>query len=239
MPKLVLIASVLFGSAASFAEDIQPAQDPSKQALASLQSFIGQWRGVGQPQRGSTRGAWVEEAVWEWQFSKEGPSVRLTSPKSKMLIEWEIRPAKESDRFQLVAKKTDSDETESYEGGFDADGKLVFVNKTPHDGFPARISVRLVAENKRMVVLYERKFTSDRYFRMAELGLTRKGSGFGKGTSFVECVVTGGQGTIAVTYEGKTYYVCCGGCRDHFNDDPATVLAEYRERKKQESEKTQ
>jgi YHS domain-containing protein len=42
--------------------------------------------------------------------------------------------------------------------------------------------------------------------------------------------VTGGKGTIPVTYQGETYYVCCTGCRDLFNDDPETVLAEYRER---------
>ena len=239
MRRSLLIISLLLVACRSYAEDKRSADESNKQALAKLQSFIGQWRGVGQPQRGSTSGAWVEESVWQWRFSKQGPSVHLTSPKSKLLVAWEIRPTATKDRFQLDAKKTDSDEVEAYEGGFDADGKLVFVNESPSDGFPARISIRLVADNKRMVVLYERKFKSDRYFRMAELGLTRKGSGFGKGTSFVECVVTGGQGTIPVTYEGKTYYVCCGGCRDFFNDDPATVLAEYRERKKLESERKQ
>ena len=44
-------------------------------------------------------------------------------------------------------------------------------------------------------------------------------------------MVTGGEGTIAVTHDGKTYYVCCTGCRDYFNENPAEVLAEYRERK--------
>jgi YHS domain-containing protein len=35
-------------------------------------------------------------------------------------------------------------------------------------------------------------------------------------------------------HEGKTYYVCCTGCRDYFNEDPAAVLEEYRERKADE-----
>jgi len=239
MNKTILIISLLLAACHSYAEDKRSADESGKQALANLQTFIGQWRGVAQPQRGSTSGAWVEEPVWQWRFSKEGPSVRLTSPKSKLLVAWTVRPTATKDRFQLEAKKADSDEVQAYEGGFEADGKLVFVSESPANGFPARISLRLVADNKRMVVLYERKFQSDRYFRMAELGLTRKGSGFGQGTSFAECVVTGGQGTIPVTYKGKTYYVCCGGCRDFFNDDPAAVLAEYRERKKLESEKKQ
>ncbi|MCP4510175.1 MAG: YHS domain-containing protein, partial [Fuerstiella sp.] len=40
-------------------------------------------------------------------------------------------------------------------------------------------------------------------------------------------VVTGGLGTIAVSYKGKKYYVCCQGCVQAFNDDPETIIAEY------------
>ena len=28
-------------------------------------------------------------------------------------------------------------------------------------------------------------------------------------------------------YKGKTYYVCCGGCRDAFKDDPETYIKEF------------
>jgi YHS domain-containing protein len=44
-------------------------------------------------------------------------------------------------------------------------------------------------------------------------------------------------GTIEVEYEGKTYFVCCGGCKDLFEEDPAGVLADYRERKAAEKAK--
>jgi YHS domain-containing protein len=33
-----------------------------------------------------------------------------------------------------------------------------------------------------------------------------------------------------VQYKGKTYYVCCTGCRDAFLDDPEGILEEYAER---------
>ena len=42
-----------------------------------------------------------------------------------------------------------------------------------------------------------RRWPLSRYARLAEVGMTRKGSGFGKGTNYIECVVTGGTGTIA------------------------------------------
>ena len=34
------------------------------------------------------------------------------------------------------------------------------------------------------------------------------------------CPVTGGLGTMAVSHAGKTYYVCCTGCREAFDKDP-------------------
>ena len=74
--------------------------------------------------------------------------------------------------------------------------------------------------------------SDDAFARLAEVGSTRKGSSFAKNAaSGPECVVTGGLGTIAVEHDGKTYFVCCGGCRDLFNEDPEGVLADYRERK--------
>jgi YHS domain-containing protein len=46
------------------------------------------------------------------------------------------------------------------------------------------------------------------------------------------CIVTEGRGTIAVSNKGKTYHVCCSGCRDLFNESPEAILAEAAERQK-------
>jgi YHS domain-containing protein len=40
-------------------------------------------------------------------------------------------------------------------------------------------------------------------------------------------VVSGGKGTMPVSYKGKTYYVCCSGCRDEFKENPEKYIAEY------------
>lgn len=39
-----------------------------------------------------------------------------------------------------------------------------------------------------------------------------------------ECIVTGGTASMTVTYMGKTYYVCCSGCRDEFNANPQKYI---------------
>ncbi len=68
-------------------------------------------------------------------------------------------------------------------------------------------------------------------------GYTREGVAFAAGESYPLCVVTEGRGTIQVSYRGKAYWVCCSGCRDLFNDDPESVLAEAAAREKAKAKK--
>ena len=60
---------------------------------------------------------------------------------------------------------------------------------------------------------------------------------FAAGESYPLCIVTEGRGTIQVSYKGKTYWVCCSGCRDLFNDKPESVLAEAAARQKATAKK--
>ena len=210
---------------------------PTKQreSLGKLQAYVGQWRGVGQPKRGSTKDSWVERSGWAWQFGTGDVSLQLISEDGKFLRSAKLRATSKPGDYELTATTATGAELK-YSGTLTQDG-LVLLASQDVEGAPSRITIRLVADGDRMVVLYERKADAERYTRLAEVGMTRQGSGFGKGTTYVECVVTGGLGTIAVMHEGKTYYVCCTGCRDYFNDNPAEVLAEYRARKAAEKAK--
>lgn len=228
---LLLAASTPFLVAAD-QQDLAAA----KTALAALQVYVGEWRGVGQPRRGSTRGAWREQSAWTWKFTEDEALLSFKNSGAKYYPAGILRAGAKAGKFELVARTTSEQEVK-YVGSLTENGKLVFVADAPPNGSPARITIRQVARGKRLLVLFERRTASDRYSRLAEVGYTRKGSNFGKGTSFVECVVTGGLGTIAVSFQGQTYYVCCGGCRDYFNENPAEVLAEYRERKAAEKAK--
>ena len=46
------------------------------------------------------------------------------------------------------------------------------------------------------------------------------------GSTAPECIVTGGKGTIPVGFGGKTYYVCCSGCKELFDDATMIGLAD-------------
>ena len=65
------------------------------------------------------------------------------------------------------------------------------------------------------------------------VGVTKEGEPFAvaPGQAGPECIVSGGPGTIAVTYKGQTYYVCCGGCRSAFLDEPEKFIQEAAAKK--------
>ncbi|MFP6763332.1 MAG: hypothetical protein VB858_06935, partial [Planctomycetaceae bacterium] len=115
---------------------------------------------------------------------------------------------------------------------------FVFESKPDSGNYVSRVTFRQLNE-KRMLVLYEtRKAAQSFYRRLGEVGYTRAGTRLAaSGSTGPECVVTGGAGTIAVSFQGKTYYVCCTGCRDAFNDDPQGILADYRQKIEQRKKK--
>jgi YHS domain-containing protein len=132
-------------------------------------------------------------------------------------------------QFELLAKRRDGGSDEFT--GKIHDGQVIFDAQKPDDSAASRITLRQVAGGDRMLVLLERRVSGGAGLaRIAEIGYTRQGSDFGQGAAQRECIVTGGAGTIAVEYGGKTYYVCCSGCRDLFQENPEAILAESRKR---------
>lgn len=207
-----------------------PAADP---ALQPLQDFVGKWKGVGQVRRGSTQGAWIEESDWRWDFKDGQASIVFAAPESKHLVEGKITA--DGAKIKLVAK-TAGGATIDYSGVRDAaDDSLTFTRDDAPEGAPQRVVLRFAAEKKRLVAVLERRIGGgDAYARLAEVGYTRSGSNFGKdGGSGPVCIVTGGSAEIAVAYNGKTYYVCCTGCKDLFNEEPAKFVAAYEAKLKE------
>jgi len=204
-----------------------------QKALAGLQLFVGQWKGVGQVRRGSRAGAWIEKNTWAWHFENGRAWLAFTATDGKFFKQGELK-AVQNGLFELIAHTPDN-LVVKYRGRI-SEEKLVLhavtSDKTPLGaGVPARVTLRTVADGDRLVTLYESKSNAT-YRRMAETGFTRQGSQFGKAAGYAECVVTGGKASMEVTHNKKTYYVCCSGCRDLFNEDPVAVLAEYRAKQK-------
>jgi hypothetical protein len=220
-----LVAAGLF-CAIAIAEE-RPAIDPAAKAqLEKVQQLVGQWRGVGQPRRGSVADSWVEQADWAWTFE---PSLALVSKHAdgKYFSALKLVPAEKAGDYAVIATPVAAGKEARYSGTLDDAGKLLATADESREGLPDRISFRFVADGDRLLVLLERKTTADQFARLAEIGYTRQGSGFGQGKTGPECVVTGGLGTIAVMHKGEKYFVCCTGCLEYFNDNPDEIIAEY------------
>lgn len=206
---------------------------PSKAALIeALQDFnavIGSWRGVGQVKRGSPQGAWQEKAELVWELKPKVTGIRINIEEGK---EWKtalLTHDESTGQFTLTAKLPD-DTSRSYQGKLE-DKRLVLEGSDEKKDVH-KLTLTILNEN-RMLVLFEKRPEQQSFFtRVGEVGYQRQGTKIAAvGSTGPICVVTGGTGTIPVMYKGKTYYVCCTGCRDAFNDDPEGILAEYEKQK--------
>lgn len=226
---LATVCSVV-GPAHSHQDADPPDADAVKAALAELGDLIGGWRGVGQPQRGSSQGAWTERAQWTWEFNKSRPpALRYKTEKSRLLSDALLTFDPQVKRYQLQGTFADKSQR-SYTGRL-AEGRLVLESAPDAAGDVHRITITRLNE-KRTLVLHERQRAGQSFYtRVAEVGYTREGTSLAAaGAGEPLCIVTGGKGTIRVSYQGQDYYVCCTGCQQAFEDDPAGIIAEYKQR---------
>src|SRR5207244_3203015 len=117
----------------------------------------------------------------------------------------ELRPGAKPGEFRFTGMLPDGQTQEEFTGKLEKDGALVLTAKSPQAGRPAQITLKQVAGGDRLVVsmLQPSPTASNLLVTLAEIGYTRQGSGFGKGSNGPECIVTGGYGSIAVEHKGK------------------------------------
>jgi hypothetical protein len=206
-----------------------PAQ---KAALARWNSLIGGWRGTGQPRRGSNSGAWREDTNWSWQFSETESALIGTVAKGKLASTLKITAVADK---QFHLQWTSPEGTTHELSGAVEESKAVFTSEPDAQQEVYRVTLTPLNEQRTLILFEKRKADQKSYNRLAEIGYTREGTRLaGSGSGQPECVVTGGLGTIKIEYKGKTYYVCCSGCQQAFNDDPEGILADYKARREKE-----
>lgn len=193
----------------------------SKKALGELQEFVGVWNLEGTRKAGAKTEAWKEKVSWGWKF-QDGDAwltVDFAEGKGKNFSRGDLKylPAKKKYELTLAA----ADKTEQvYTGDLKA-GTLRLERKDPATGDVQRVTANTAAEGVRLILKWETQAGGKGLFAPAfQLAGSRDGESIAKTAKKPECVVTGGAATIAVSHGGKTYYVCCTGCRDAFNEAP-------------------
>ncbi|MBX3438920.1 MAG: YHS domain-containing protein [Planctomycetaceae bacterium] len=206
----------------------------AQEGLEKFNGLIGEWRGVGQPQRGSNRGAWQQNSEWVWNFDDGGVAIDYRVTDGQLVRSGRLTFDPESGLYQFVVQDPQGVER-TYLGRL-ADDKLTVEAEPDAEGVIHRVTVTLLNDKRTLVLHEKRDAVQPRFSRVAEIGYTRAGVRLANpGSGQPECIVTGGAGTIQVSYEGKTYYVCCSGCKQAFDDDPAGIIQEAAERKKREA----
>ncbi|MCA9081881.1 MAG: TRASH domain-containing protein [Planctomycetaceae bacterium] len=221
----ILCCLIGLGVGLSWAEMPTGEEAVARTALETFNSIIGGWRGVGQPRRGSSKGAWSEQAEFKWDFANKTPSIVYAVEKGQLTEQATVVFDPQSQQYVMTWTQPDATK-HTLQGAWDKN-QLVLTSSA--DSFPQqRVTITLL-NDKRTLVLFEQRSTETTAFsRTAEVGYTRAGTRLARpGGGQPECVVTGGAGTIPVTHKGKTYYVCCSGCKQAFEDDPEGILAEY------------
>ena len=208
-----------------------PAPPSPKQALRPFNDLIGSWRGTGTPSgaRDEQRDKfWTETIAWEWQFKGQDAWLKVVFDKSKHFADGELRPAPEKDQFVLTLRTPDK-KTLAFAGKLQ--GRVLTLERE-EQGEKHRLIFTLLHPNRHLYRYEVAPAGKMLFARKYQVGATKEGVPFAGGDGKPECIVSGGLGTTAVMFQGKTYYVCCSGCRTEFNENPEKYVREYEAKKK-------
>jgi len=188
-------------------------------ALQSFNDYIGQWNGQGEVKTGKSE-FWKEGMGWGWKFNKDGATtLQVEFKDSKNFSKGELKYVPDTKKFLFTLTGTDKKEQK-----FEGEIKRKVLTMTRVDAATKdKYTINMSTTNEG--ALFNLEYT----VQTGGVGIDKKlfivqskkeGAGIGGGKKN-ECVVSGGIGTMPVSYNGKTYYVCCGGCRDAFNESEA------------------
>jgi YHS domain-containing protein len=220
-----LVASAVAATPAELAQ--------AKKGLQELQEFIGTWKGSGGPDKprpGPRDPIWSETIDWSWRFKKDDVYLTMQVKGSKHIKSGEMRylPAKKA--YQLTV--LDPGGTKAvFEGKLIKEEVLVLERVDPKTRETQQLKMNLAAEGIRFIYRFARKAEGGTIWRKEYLvATTKKGESLGKREKGPVCIVSGGRGTMPVTYLGETYYVCCSGCADAFRENPKKYIDEFKAR---------
>lgn len=221
--SFAVLLTVITLALPSMGQDKKPSP---RESLKELQDFIGQWNGNGQSAK-TKSDLWTETISWGWRFKGDDGWMEMTIKDGKHFKKGELRYLADKKRFQLTA--TDKDDKKLVFEGEHKDGYLKLEREDAEKKETQRISMNTAAEGIRFIFLFERK-PIDRtlYVRDFQVACNREGESLATAKKKNVCVVSGGLGTIAVSFKGETFYVCCTGCRDAFNETPQKFIDEFK-----------
>ncbi len=224
--------------------DIDPASaETVLSAMQPLQILLGKWNGT-------PRKSTVDEPQWVWDFQSDRaqPALVFKSAKNVFVREGHLTFLPAEQKYQF-AWTTPEGEKRLLKGTFtkpvqDVAGddskklqrtyKLTLAEAEPKEGEQWQLGIEQI-ENNRYVLEIDRRRGKGPYQRIDTFNTLREGTSFAiSDTDYGEqtCIISQGKGTSTVSYKGKSYYVCCTGCKAAFEEDPERWIAKWEARLK-------
>lgn len=213
--------------------------EPPKSAKEALQPFnglIAAWKGTGYPdgtREERAKGFWIEKIDWSWQFKGDDAWLKLTIADGKHYTGGELHSLVKTNEYELKLTTTAKME-ETFVGKL-TEGKqkeVILVLERTTDTQTQQMTFTLLHSNRYLYQLSTKPKDAKNFARLYQVGATKEGEPFAEANKGPECIVSGGRGTMSLGYKGKTYYVCCSGCKDEFNADPEKYIKLAAEKKK-------
>jgi len=197
-----------------------------RKALQEVQDFIGLWNLEGVQKLTSKTTTWKEKVSWSWKFKDGGAwlTVDFAEGKGKYFANGTLRYDLKKKRYILALTGSDKSE-QLFEGELARGGGLRLDRRDLKSGDVYRITMNTLAEGIRYQLRFERQGSGKGVFATVySMTGSKDGESIAGTKKKPECIVSGGAATIAVSYQGQQYFVCCTGCRDEFNANPEKYL---------------
>jgi YHS domain-containing protein len=204
----------------------------AKKGLQELGEFVGQWNLTADSKTTGKLISWKETITFSWKFKGDDAWLNFEVKDAKHLAGGELRFNPDKKNYTL--KTTDKDKKETTYTGEFKKGKLTLESKDAKTSDVTRLTFATLSEGVRLSLVVETAKGGGPAENLYKAAGNKEGESFagGKGSKKPECIVTGGTASIAVSYMGKTYYVCCSGCRDEFNENPKKYIDAAEKAKK-------
>lgn len=215
-----------------------PVEKPgsAKEALQRVNTLVAPWKGTGFPdgtREERNKGFWTEKSEWAWAFTGDQTSLKWTIAEGKYYRGGELRYLLKPQEYELRLTAVDKSE-QVFRGsltfGKQKEAMLVFERNTETE--VQQLTFTLLHSNRHLYQLATKPKDAKAFTRFWQVGATKEGEPFAETAKGPECIMSGGRGTISVSFQGKTYWVCCSGCKDEFNSDPEKYIKLAAEKKK-------
>ena len=217
-------------------------------ALDGVQVILGSWKGTTKKEVGNFKALDAPKWVWDFRTEKGQPALVMKSEKSLYVTEARLTYLPDRQVYQMIAHDKEG-QVRTLEGQFtspveefEGDDRRVhrkFKLELAEVG-DAKDAMKLTLnqqDNNRYLLAVERK-KGGKFVLVDTVGTQREDTSFAlSDTDYKDktCVISGGLGTSQVSYNGKSYWVCCSGCKAAFDEEPARWVAEFEAKQKEKA----